>query len=90
MIPTEISNAARSEAIASIQRYFDENLPEPIGTLPARMLLDFFLQEIAPAVYNQAITDAQGRIQQRVLDLSGELFSDEFQYWSKADAKKRR
>jgi uncharacterized protein (DUF2164 family) len=90
MIPIELSGVTRSEAIASIQRYFEENLPEPIGTLTAGMLLDFFLEEIAPVVYNQAITDAQGRIQQRVLDLSGELFADEFQYWRKTDAKKRR
>jgi uncharacterized protein (DUF2164 family) len=90
MIPIEISKEARAEAVASIQRYFEENLPEPLGTLPAGMLLDFFLQEIAPVVYNKAITDAQGRVQQRVLDLSGELFADEFQYWPKTAAKKRR
>ncbi len=90
MISIEISKEARAEGVASIQRYFEENLTEPIGTLPAGMLLDFFLQEIAPLVYNKAISDAQGRMQQRVLDLSGELFVDEFQYWPKADAKRRR
>ncbi len=90
MTTIEFSKETRSSAIASIQRYFEVNLPEPIGTLPAGMLLDFFLLEIAPVVYNQAITDAQVRIQQRVLDLSGELFADEFQYWPKTDAKKQR
>ena len=34
----------RADAVASLQRYFDENLPEPIGDLPAGMLLDFFLE----------------------------------------------
>jgi uncharacterized protein (DUF2164 family) len=90
MIAIEISKEARAEAIASIQRYFEENLPERIGTLPAGMLLDFVLQEIAPVVYNKAIMDAQGRLQQRILDLSGELFAEEFQYWPKTDAKRRR
>jgi uncharacterized protein (DUF2164 family) len=90
MTAIEISKEARAEAVASIQRYFEENLPERIGTLPAGMLLDFFLQEIAPLVYNKAIVDAQGRLQQRVLDLSGELFAEEFQYWPKTDAKRRR
>ena len=38
---------------------------------------------------DQAIADAQGRMQQHVVDLNGELFGDEFQYWPRVDAKKR-
>ena len=89
MIPIEISKQARADAIASLQRYFEENLPEPIGDLPAGLLLNFFLEEIGPAIYNQAIADAQTRLQQRVSDLNGELYADEFQYWAKADAKRK-
>ena len=80
----EISKQARAAAIASIRRYFEENLSEPIGDLPAGLLLNYFLEEIGPVIYNQAIADAQARMQQRVGDLSGELFADEFQYWAKA------
>ncbi len=79
----------RAQAIASIQRYFEENLPEPIGELPAGLLLSFFLEEIGPVVYNQAIADAQARMQQRVTDLNGDLYADEFQYWPRADAKRK-
>jgi hypothetical protein len=28
-------------------------------------------------------------MQQRVQDLSGELYADEFQYWTKMDAKRK-
>lgn len=31
---TDLPKQIRAEAIASIQRYFEENLPESIGTLP--------------------------------------------------------
>lgn len=86
----ELSKQARADAIASIQRYFEENLPEPIGDLPAGLLLNFFLEEVGPAIYNQAIGDAQVRMQQRVSDLSGELYAEEFQYWPKVDAKRRK
>ena len=79
----------RADAIASIQRYFEENLPEPIGDLPAGLLLNFFLEEIGPAIYNQAIVDAQTQMQLRVSDLNGELYADEFQYWARADAKRK-
>jgi uncharacterized protein (DUF2164 family) len=85
----EISQQARTEAIASIQRYFEENLPEPIGNLPAGLLFDFFVEEIGPLIYNRAISDSQARMALRVSDLGGELYADEFQYWPKIDAKRR-
>jgi uncharacterized protein (DUF2164 family) len=88
MMSPQLTKQARLDAIASIQRYFEENMPEPLGNLPSEMLLN--LEEIGPSLYNKAIADAQGRLQQRVLDLSGELFADEFQYWSKTDAKRRK
>lgn len=85
----ELSKEARAQAVASLQRYFEENMAEPIGQLPAGLLLNFFLEEIGPAVYNHAIADAQARMEQRVVDLGGELFADEFQYWPRADAKRK-
>jgi uncharacterized protein (DUF2164 family) len=85
----ELSKQSRTEAIASIQRYFRENMPEPIGDLPAGLLLNFILEEIGPVIYNHAIADAQSRLQQRVSDLSGELYADEFQYWIKVDRKRK-
>ncbi len=88
-VKIELSNEARKEAITSIKRYFEENLPEPIGDLPAGLLLNFILEEIGPVIYNKAIHDAQARLQQRVSDLDGELFADEFQYWTKAGKRSR-
>ena len=85
----ELPKPVRAQAIASIQRYFEENLPEPIGELPAGLLLNFFLEEIGPAVYNQAIADAQARMAARVADLEGELYAEEFQYWVRRAAKKK-
>ena len=89
MTTIELSKEARAEAVASLKRYFEENMPEPIGDLPAGLLLSFFLEDVGPVIYNKAISDAQQRIQQRVVDLNGELFADEFQYWSRIDAKKK-
>ena len=66
MVSIELSKQARTEAIASLQRYFEENLPEPIGELPAGLLLNFILEEIGPVIYNKAIGDAQSRLLSRV------------------------
>lgn len=89
MINMEIPKPTRTAAIHSIQRYFEENMSEPIGELPAGLLLNFFIEEIGPVIYNQAINDAQTRMQQRVADLNGELFANEFQYWPRVDAKRK-
>jgi uncharacterized protein (DUF2164 family) len=86
----ELPKESRTEAIASIQRYFEDNLPEPIGDLPAGLLLNFFLEEVGPAIYNQAIADAQTRMQLRISDLSSELYFPEFQYWANIDTKRKK
>jgi uncharacterized protein (DUF2164 family) len=90
MISIEIPKQARADAIASIQRYFQENMPEPVGDLPAGLLLNFFIEEIGPVIYNRAISDAQSRMQQRVSDLDGELYAHEFEYWPKIDSKRKK
>ena len=90
MINIELSKQSRADAIASITRYFEENMPEPIGDLAAGLLLNFFIEEVGPAIYNHAIIDTQARLQLRVADLSGELFAEEFQYWSKIDSKRKK
>jgi uncharacterized protein (DUF2164 family) len=83
----ELGKEARKEAIASIERYFRENMDEPIGNVAAGGLLGFFLEEIGPAIYNQAVADAQERLQARVSELDIEVHEDEFQYWRKYGAQ---
>lgn len=82
-MPIELSKEARTEAIASIERYFRANMDEPIGNIAAGALLGFFLEEVGPSIYNKAVADAQERLQARVLELDIEVHEDEFQYWRK-------
>ena len=85
----EISKESRTEAIASIQRYFRENMEEKIGDLAADSLLGFFLDEIGPIIYNRAVADVQERLQSRVMEIDIEVHEEEFQYWRKADRKRK-
>lgn len=77
----EIPKDARQEAIASIERYFQDNMEERIGNIAAGALLNYFLEEIGPVIYNQAVTDVQERLRVRVDELDVEVHEDEFQYW---------
>ena len=84
----EISKEARKEAIASIERYFQENMEERIGNIAAGALLGFILEEIGPLVYNQAVAEVQERLQSRISEIDIEIHEDEFQYWRKYDKQK--
>jgi uncharacterized protein (DUF2164 family) len=89
MTAIELSKQARADAVDSLKRYFEENMPEPLGDLPAGLLLNFILEDIGPAIYNKAVDEAQSRMQLRVSDLAGELYVDEFQYWPRTDKKRK-
>ena len=86
----ELPREVRQQAIASIERYYREQVGEPIGNIAAGALLGFFLEEIAPVVYNRAVQDVQDRLRQRIDELDIEVHEDEFDYWRKYDAKAPR
>ena len=78
-----LNKDARSSAVTSIERYFQDELDEKIGNIRAAALLNFFLEEIGPSIYNQAVADVQERLLQRVTEVDIECHEDEFGYWLK-------
>ncbi|MDP2768455.1 MAG: DUF2164 domain-containing protein [Nitrospirota bacterium] len=85
----EIPKQARADAVASIERYFQEQLEQRIGNIAASALLGFFLEEVGPLVYNQAVADVQERLLQRVEELDIELHQDAFAYWPRQERERR-
>jgi uncharacterized protein (DUF2164 family) len=79
----ELDKKHRTAAIESIERFFDLNREEHIGSIQATELLDFFIAEIGPSIYNLAVRDTQGRLQERVLEVDIEIHEEEFSYWRK-------
>jgi uncharacterized protein (DUF2164 family) len=69
----ELTKEDRAQAIASIERYFRENMEEKIGNVAASGLLGFILEEIGPSIYNKAVVDAQERLQARVTFAQADL-----------------
>ena len=86
----ELSTEQRKEAIASIERYFRENMDEKIGNIAAGALLGYFLEELGPIVYNRAVANVQERLQARVAEVDIEVHQDEFAYWRKFDREPRK
>lgn len=85
----EISKEARQLAVASLQRYFKHNMDEEIGNLTANGLLSFFIDDIGPLIYNQAVSDVQTRLQARVMEVDAEVYEEAFTYWEKANRPKK-
>jgi uncharacterized protein (DUF2164 family) len=83
-----LPDTARKQSIASIRRYFADELEQDIGDLKAASLLEFFVKEIAPTVYNGAIGDAQAFMRDRIADLEGVCSVPEFAYWPSASVRR--
>lgn len=85
----ELPRDLRTQAIASIERFFREARDEKIGNIAAGELLGFFLEELGPVVYNQAVTDVQERLQARLAEVDIEVHEDPFQYWPRRERAKK-
>ncbi len=65
-------------AVLELIHYFEQEFDEEIGNLQGIMLLEFFLEKIGPAIYNQAVTDAQQYMNEKVEDLYGIMYNNNF------------
>lgn len=79
----KLNKDVEQRLLGSIQRYCEEHLDEEVGDLKARLFLDYCLREIGPAVYNQAVLDAQAAMQNRIAEIQTECYESEFSYWNK-------
>ena len=79
----ELTADQRKQAIASVKSFAAQELDIDAGDLKAGLILDFFLKEIAPSVYNRAIQDAQTYMRDRTADLEGVCYAEEFTYFRK-------
>ncbi len=73
----ELKQNKKQELVQAIRDYFLEELDSEISELKAVLLLDFFLKEIAPSVYNNAIADAARYMHERIDDMDGALYETE-------------
>jgi len=73
----KLSEERRSMLIGAIQGFFRDQLDDDVGELKAGLVLDFFVKQLGPPVYNQAIRDAHGFMQDKLVDLEGEFYEPE-------------
>lgn len=67
----EISKEKKDEMNSLIQNYFSNEREMDIGELAASLILDFFIEELAPDFYNKGVYDAYVFMNEKVEDLLG-------------------
>jgi uncharacterized protein (DUF2164 family) len=72
-----LSPERRSILIEAIQRHFSEEFDEAVSPFRAEQILDFFVAELGPPVYNQGVRDASSYIADKLADIEGEVFERE-------------
>jgi len=55
--------------IAEIKNYFSKEREEEIGDLASGMILDFIMEKLAPAFYNQGVSDSSNYMRDASEDL---------------------
>jgi uncharacterized protein (DUF2164 family) len=85
-----LSRDDEKQALASLRRFGEEELEVELSDIQRRALLSFFLKEIAPSVYNKAVSDAQVFLRDRLADLEASCYEPEFVYWPKGTSVRRK
>ena len=63
--------------LRSLKDLYAESFDEELSDFRGGELLDFFVRELGPPVYNQAIQDARAYFLAKLEDLEGEVYEPE-------------
>lgn len=69
----QLKDEEQKRIIYLLKQHFSRQHDEEISDLKATLLLDFMIDHLGSAVYNQAIQDAVGFMQDKLIDLDSEL-----------------
>ncbi|NJL85936.1 MAG: DUF2164 domain-containing protein [Leptolyngbyaceae cyanobacterium SM1_1_3] len=73
----KLSQEQQEQLISSIRTHFETALDQEISYFHAKSLMTFFMAELGPLVYNQAVQDAHQFMQDKLGDLESTLYEPE-------------
>lgn len=65
----KINEEEKEEMRQILVNYFAEERDEDLGELASQLILDFFIEELSPYIYNQGVEDAHVYMKDKVEDL---------------------
>lgn len=69
----KLSADRRAGLLRAIKEHFVAEFDEPLSDFRASGLLDFFVRELGPPVYNQGVRDASSYMQTKLADIEGDV-----------------
>jgi uncharacterized protein (DUF2164 family) len=72
-----LSEERRDQLVEALQRFQVDEFDQELSDFQARRLLAFFIHHLGAPIYNQAIQDARGFLQDKLSDLEGEFYEPE-------------
>lgn len=75
MKPVTFSPEETKAVVRDIQEYFEEELDQQIGAIPAEMLMKFFTDKMGMYFYNRGLYDAQALVRNRMEVLVDDMFA---------------
>jgi len=75
----QLSEERQELLSTATQQLFHEEFERDLSEFQAQRLIEFFMSQLGPPVYNQAIQDARAHIQLKLDDLDGEVYEPEAQ-----------
>lgn len=67
----ELSKEKKDLMISEIKNYFSKERDIELGDLAASLILDFFMEKLAPEFYNQGVEDSYKYLSNSIEDLLG-------------------
>ena len=69
-----LSPERRAALLETLTAYYATEFDETLSAFRAEALLDFFVRELGPPVYNQGVRDAAAFVQTKLADIEGEVY----------------
>jgi len=70
----QLSPDRRAKLLLALKAHFTSEFDEPLSDFRAEGLLDFFVRQLGPAVYNQGVRDAVSYVQDKLGDIEGDVY----------------
>lgn len=67
----KLNEVTKEEMRRAIAVYFHEERDEDLGELASHLILEFFLEELGPYIYNQGVEDAYVYTKDKAEDMLG-------------------
>jgi len=72
-----LSDERKAALIRLLRNHYEDEFDEEISDFRAEGLIDFFVRELGPPVYNQGVRDACAYMQGKLADVEGEVYEPE-------------